>query len=138
MTWFDYEGYFNKLLHLLRPEATGHNWFGPGNPVPPPRPEVVDLADSIARDHDIEYESIQNSDLSSEDFRQAIAAADRRAVDKFVQGLKSHGFNIWLLVGASALNLKQALDITSNYIVGKPIYPQRYVTLQYFIFRSLQ
>ena len=123
----DWTAFFKNLLH---PSTTGHNWLGPGNSVPAVPADVVDIADAIARDHDYEYEAITKSDLSPEEFNKAVADADNRAVSKFVNSLKEEGFDIWNLVGATALNFKVAADHIAVALIGRPLYPLRYVTFK--------
>lgn len=97
-------------MKLLYP---GHNYLGPGNPLP--NGEPVDKADEIARDHDYEYRDAK-SELD-------VHLSDAKAIARFSanSGIAG-GFDIPSNVGALGLAAKKV----GEYYSGTTLYPLKF------------
>lgn len=99
------------------------NYFGPGNPIDDA--PVVNSADAVARDHDILYQAIQESDLTSDEHFNQVQEADKTAVNSFLVNSVSDIQNgevssgLLNLVGAGSLQAKKTFEST----LGRAVYP---------------
>lgn len=97
---------FSMPFKLLVP---GHRYLGPGNPLD--NGEPVNKADSIARQHDIEYSLAQN--------KQDIYSSDKRAIENFYSDVKSNP-NLSSVIGLTGLGIK---NIVEEKLLDRVIYP---------------
>jgi hypothetical protein len=116
------------------PNLIGHNYLGPGNPLP--NGEPVDVADEIAKKHDYKYQEIidfikykkdtftgteaEKEQQLSDWIYDSVQEADHEAITEFIENtVKNNSFNWWALAGAYGLNTKAAFEGA----IKKIIYP---------------